>query len=292
MPLTAIGGAAGTVTIGNESTGFFPEVLHPDVQAYVGAQASVGYIMTVNEIDAVNNLVWAMVGSGIWDKMQVVYPCIGNATTGANSFKWNLKNIASFNITFFGSWTFAQTGMQVATTSRSNYGRTGYTPSVNQTLNSAHASIYLRNFYLSSTLAAGVFGSYGQFEGQGTLIGVSQYVANSANMTCQNAGPQLSGTINLTGKAGGLLTVTRNSTQAQSFSALNDGFITGAIGTSSANRTIREMWIGTDNISGGANLPQPQEIAFASIGLGLSRVDIRNFYAIVQAFQTKLGRQV
>lgn len=292
-PLTTIyGDGNGTRVIGDSASAIILQNLHPNVMAYVNAQSSVGYNMTTTEIDAVNNLVWKMVGNGLWDKMQVIYPCIGNATIGANAFKWNLKDTASFNITFLGSWTFASTGMQIASASRSNYGRTGYTPSVSQTVGSAHASIYLRNFYVSSTLADGVFGCYGQFNGQGTLIGLSHYVANSATMTCQNSGPASSGTIALTGYTGGLLTVIRNTSASFSVSALNSGNIKTTLPATSSNVSTLEMWIGMSNISGGSLLPQPQEIGFASIGTGLTEVDIKNLYSIVQAFQTSLNRQV
>jgi hypothetical protein len=291
MPFTALGGSAGTVTVGDVSLGLFPQALHPNVMAYVAGQSSIGYAMSINEIDAVNNLVWGMVGSGLWDKMQVIYPCIGN---NAASFKWNLKNTSSFNITFLGSWTFASTGMKIASASRSNYGRTGYTPSTSgQVIGSAHASIYLRNFYLAtSPLAESVFGCYGQFNQQGTLIGVSHYVANSSTMTCQNTTPTSSGVINLSGYSGGMLTVNRNTSGAYSVATLNGTEKSVNLGATSSNVGTLEMWVGMANIAGGTAIPQPQEIAFATIGLGLSRLDIESLYDIVQAFQTKLGRQV
>jgi hypothetical protein len=288
MPLTALGGASGTVVIGDEATGFFPEVLHPNVQAYVGAQASVGYIMSVNEIDAVNNLVWAMVASGIWDKMEIVYPCIGN---NANSFKWNLKDTTTFNITFLGSWVFASTGMQIAAANTANRGATGYTPSVNQTLGSAHISVYIRNFYTSGT-TGGIFGAYAQFSGFGTLIGASTSLAGSADGWVQNSG-STSGRVSLSGYSGGMLIASRTTSNVVAINTLNGGIASAAINAWSNSRVTLQVHIGcTFGGTGSLQICQPQEIAFASLGLGLTRIDIKNFYLIVQAFQTKLGRQV
>lgn len=288
MPLTAIGGSTGTVVIGNEGTGFFPEVLHPNVQTYVGAQASVGYIMSVNEIDAVNNLVWSMVGTGIWDKMQIVYPCIGNSTTGGNSFKWNLKDTSTFNITFQGSWTFASTGMQIAAANIANRGLTGYTPNIHSIVGDAHISIYLRNF--ATGVTPSVFGSYYNLEGGGLITG-SQSPIGNINTWVQNA-VSPSGLVSISGFSGGMLIGSRLTSNSVAINTLNGGIRSASLNTGSGVRNSQQIWIGTGQIIGNSTSASPQEIAFASIGFGLTRPQISSFYNIVQAFQTKLGRQV
>jgi hypothetical protein len=296
MPLTAIGGASGTVTIGNETTGFFPEVLHPNVQAYVGAQASVGYIMSVNEIDSVNNLVWAMIGSGLWDKMQVVYPCIGNSTTGANSFKWNLKDISTKNLVFTGAWTFASTGMQVSTRSSAIFANTGYNSLADQQFQNVHMGIYIRNFSTGSPNLGGAIAGYYRSNSSGGVGGtmISPGAAlNTAYGWCQNLGTT-SGNLSTSGISGGLLTVTRSASIPNGLHTLNGLQRVGSALAAGGNTEIFSInfYLGRANVVAATVTVDPQEFAFASIGRGFTRTDIQNYYSIVQGFQTKLGRQV
>jgi hypothetical protein len=297
MPLTAIGGASGTVTIGNETTGFFPEVLHPDVQAYVGAQASVGYVMSVNEIDSVNNLVWAMIGSGLWDKMQVVYPCIGNSTTGANSFKWNLKNISTKNLVFTGAWTFASTGMQISTRSSAIFASTGYNAGIDGQFQNIHMGIYIRNFSTGSpNLGSAIAGYYRSSTsgGAGGVMITPGAALNTAYGWCQNLGTT-SGILSTSGVVGGLLTVTRSASIPNGLHTLNGLQRVGAAlgsGTAEPVGFNQIFTLGRATIVAATVTVDPQEFAFASIGRGFTRTDIQNYYSIVQGFQTKLGRQV
>jgi hypothetical protein len=284
MPLTALGGTSGTVVIGDTTTAVFPQTLHPSVNAYIAAQRSVGYIMTRVEIDAVNNLVLAMVANDLWDKMQVIYPCIGN---NAASFKWNLKDTTTFNITFQGSWVYASTGMQVAAASTANRGLTGYTPSVHQTLDNAHISVYVRNFYTAGTNGS-IFGAYNQFGGGGTMIGISAQVAGSTDSWCINIG-SMSGRTSLSGYTGGMFTVSRLTASGYASNVLNNNARSTVLPGTSGTRVPSEIWIGTAQ---GSTACQPQEIAFATIGLGLNQRNVINLYNIVQSFQTALGRQV
>lgn len=284
MPFTTIYDG-GTRVIGDTSiTGIVPQSIHPNVFAYIAAQNSVGYAMSRVEIDAVNNLVWGMVGSGLWDKMQVVYPCIGN---NAASFKWNLKDTTTFNITFQGSWIYASTGMQIAAANLANRGLTGWFPNINGAVGDVHISIYVRNF--ATTVTSSLFGSYYSLAGGGVMVG-GQVTANNINTWVQNAGT-ISGTIPISGYSGGMLIGSRLTSTGVAISTLNGGIASSNLNTTTGVRNSQQVWIGNAQIISGV-AAVPQEIAFASLGLGLSRIDMRNFYTIVQAFQTKLGRQV
>lgn len=287
MPLTALGGTAGTVVIGDTTTTVFPQTLHPNVMAYVAAQSSIGYAMTRIEIDAVNNLVWGLVANDLWTKMQVIYPCIGN---NAASFKWNLKDTTTFNLTFAGSWTYASTGMQVAAANIANRAGTGYTPSTHQTLDNAHISVYVRNFYTAGVTGS-IFGSYYSLGGGGTAVGASNGIAGSADGWCINLGGG-SGRLSLSGYAGGMLTATRITASSVASNILNGGLRSTTLPATSGTRVAFEITIGSSASGASYVACEPQEIAFATIGLGLTQRDVINFYNIVQSFQTTLGRQV
>ena len=287
MPLTALGGTAGTVVIGDSTTTVFPQTLHPNVMAYVAAQSSIGYAMTRTQIDAVNNLVWGLVANDLWTKMQVIYPCIGN---NGNSFKWNLKDTTTFNLAFTGSWTYASTGMQVAASNAANRAATGYTPSTHQTLDNAHISVYVRNFYTAGVTGS-IFGAYNSLGGGGTAVGASNGIAGSADAWCINVGGS-SGRLSLSGYAGGMLTATRITASSVASNILNGGLRSTTLPATSGTRVASEIYIGATLVTGTFTACQPQEIAFATIGLGLTQRDVINFYNIVQSFQTTLGRQV
>ena len=291
MPLTALGGSAGTVVIGDTaSSSTIPQTLHPNASAYIAAQAGVGYAMSKVEIDAVNNLIWELVGNGLWSKMQVIYPCIGNATVGGNAFKWNLKDTTTFNLTFAGSWTFASTGMQVAAANTANRAATGYNPSINQTLDDAHISIYVRNFYTAGTTGS-IFGAYNSFNGGGTSVGASNGVAGSADSWVINTGSG-SGRVSLAGYSGGFLMATRLTSANYAVQTLNGGVKRTNLPATSGTLVNAQINIGSTQVTGGFVACQPQEIAFASLGLGITAIEQKNFYTIVQAYQTALGRQV
>ncbi len=66
MPLTTIYGD-GTRIVGDANA--LEQTLHPTVMAYINIMHSPtggNYAMSVNEIDAVNNMVQALVSNGIW----------------------------------------------------------------------------------------------------------------------------------------------------------------------------------------------------------------------------------
>jgi hypothetical protein len=64
-------------------------------------------------------------------------------------------------------------------------------------------------------------------------------------------------------------------------------------GTQAAgNFANNNIYIGANNGAGTASLFSNKQIAFASLGDGLSGTQASNFYTAVQAFQTALSRQV
>jgi hypothetical protein len=287
MPLTALGGASGTVVIGDTTTTVFPQTLHPNVSAYVAAQIANGYSPSRERIDALNNLVWGFVSSGIWDKCQVIYPFLGGTTAAAQ--KWNLKDVqdtnAAFRLTFAGSWTFAETGVKPAAALAANYARTYYTPSVNATSNSGHLTTYIRN----------------QFTGQGCVIGAANGTAgtvdasqifvstviSSTTIQARNASDQITFGTSAAGMYSG------NRSSSASAQAYYNGFLRlSSIATSTALTTSELTMAGRNGGSLSITQSTNSEIAFTTIGTSLTALENKLMYQIVQAYQTALGRQV
>jgi hypothetical protein len=288
MPLTALGGTSGTVVIGDTTTTVFPQTLHPNVSAYIAAQVANGYSPSRARVDALNNLVWGLVGSGIWDKCQAIYPFLGGTTAAAQ--KWNIKNVqdtnAAFRLTFTGSWTFAETGIKPVTASTANYARTYYTPSVHATSNSGHLTTYIRT----------------QFSGTGCVIGGSTSFSGAADAFQIFASTALSSTTiqaqNATnqstyGTSGAVGMYSGNRSSSASQQAYYNGFLRSSNTSTSTALTTSELTMAGRNY-GSLTIERPtdSEIAFTTIGTSLTALENKLMYQIVQAYQTALGRQV
>jgi hypothetical protein len=287
MPLTALGGASGTVVIGDVVTTVFPQTLHPNVMAYVAAQNANGYSPSRTRVDALNNLVWGLIGMGLWDKCQVIYPFLGGTTAAAQ--KWNLKDVqdtnGAFRLTFNGSWTFAETGVKTNAALVANYARTYYTPSVNATSNSVHLSVYIRN----------------QYTGQGCVIGGTNSSSAIAPAIQIFASTTLSGTtiqarnasdvIAFGTSAAGMYAGNRNTSTSQQ--AYYNGSQRVISATTSLALTTSELTMACRN-NGSFVMEHAtnSEIAFATIGTSLTASEQRVMYQLIQTYQTTLGRQV
>lgn len=288
MPLTTIyGDGNGTRVIGSVSTGLFPQPLHPDVAAYVANQIANGYSPSRERVDALNNLVYELIGGGIYNNCQAIYPFLGGTT--ANAQKWNLKNAANtdaaFRLSFIGSWTYADTGIQTNSAINSNYARTFYTPSVNATSDNSHLSVYIRNSFTGTGCPIG--GINGNQAGSVGFQIFASTALSGTTMQAQNTN-QIS---NFGTSAAGMYLGNRSGSTAQQ--AYYNGFLkaTSSATSSSLASCTSEITLACRNNGAFAmQWPTNSEIAFASIGQSLTDVQARAFSIAVKAYQTALGR--
>jgi len=281
MPLTTIYDG-GTRVIGGSTA--IQQTLHPTVMSFIAIMNSnAGYSMSVNEIDAVNNMVMALVANGLWTKIQAIYPFIGNT---AASQKFNLKDPrdlnAAFRLSFLGGgWTHTTTGAKPNGTS--SYADTFYTPSTSASQNNHHLSYYSRT---NSNAIEVELGSQQGFNARSFIeirtAGVTYLQSNGNYQTF----------------------IQFNDTNAQGFyvvnrtaSALLNGWKNGVRqvqSTTEASLTpnARNYWLGALNNNLTPASYSIKECALASIGQGFTDIEAKSYYQIVQAFQTKLGRQV
>lgn len=292
MPLTTIYGD-GTRVIGDANA--LQQSLHPTVMAYINImQSSTGgnYAMTVNEIDAVNNMVQALVSNGIWTKIKAIYPIIG---TTAAAHKFNLKDPrdadAAFRLAFNGGgWTHSSTGMTPNGTS--SWANTFLVPSTSLSVSSGHLSFYSRiqalisgNIEIGSSQGPGVANICSMIIGRVTL-NLSQFTWG-----VQSAGtiPQIISTVTQ-----GFFIGNQNGATASGRNLYRNS----VVGNSTANYGTPIMpsppiSIGALNdVSAGRVFFSSRQCSLASIGDGLTDAEVKAFSTIVQAFQTKLGRQV
>lgn len=282
MPLTTIYDG-GTRIIGDATA--LEESLHPDVMAYVNAMRSPtggNYAMTVNQIDAVNNMVKAMVANGIWSKMKAVYPIIGGT---AAAHKYNLKDArdvdAAFRLTFSGTWTHSANGMTPTTA----FANTFLNMNTLGGLNNNHLSFYSRTNIDEVSVDMGVFDI--TLNG-GTGLDIETRISNTAYMLNNIALTQpLFSNTNSTGFY----------INSRTSSTLMNGYKNGVLSVTSTNSTTGtpngNIYLGTRNRIGQSLINySSKQCAFASIGDGLTAAEAKQFSLIVQAYQTKLGRQV
>ena len=258
-------------------------VSDPDAQAFINA----ANIQDQVEATAINNLTIGLKADGLWTKMKAVYPFVGGT---AASHKFNLKNPldtdAAFRLVFNGGWTHSSTG---ATPNGTNaYADSKLIPSSVLTLNNTHLSFYSRTSAILNNQRD---------------IAVFVNGDNPSMSLGTNTGVQLSDSYSFT-------------TNRISTSIINAlGFVTGTRISSTSHKLFKSgLQIGsTDSVTNILTLPSQaiylgaanqatntpnviaystKQVAFASIGDGLTDTEAANLYSRVQTFQTTLSRNV
>ena len=291
MPFTTIYGD-GTRIVGDANA--IEQTLHPTVMAYINIMQSPtggNYAMTLNEIDAVNNMVQSLVSNGIWTKIKAIYPIIGGT---AAAHKFNLKDArdtnAAFRLSFLGGgWTHSANGATPNGTT--SYANTFLIPNTSLTANSGHLSYYSRtNSAVANEIPMGVSGNFGD---TGFDIVIRRTSNTNRFLSSESTGA--------TGIVTGTSTDSRGLTTGSIISSSsrkiykNGTLLNTNSSTITWARNTFSVFIGATNISDfvtGPNFYTDKQCAFASIGDGLTDAEAKAFSTIVQAFQTKLGRQV
>jgi hypothetical protein len=247
----------------------------PDAQAFITAAA----ITDPTQQGAINTLVTDLKGYSIWTKFKAIYPIVGGT---ASQHKYNLKDPrdldAAFRLTFATGWTHSANGMLP---NGATYANTFLIPSSQLSLNSTHISGYIRTNSVSHApmLSSENAGSYDNglyiwpLQNQGYYsVRINDNTSTFATVTYDIRGLHLA-----TRTASNVKKYRVNTTQI-----FNDSTASIALNTSS-------IYIGASRNN--ANYFSNQ-IAFNSIGDGLTDTEAANFYTAVQAYQTTLGRQV
>lgn len=276
MPLTTIY-AGGTRVIGD--AGALEQTIHPTALTYLNRLKAAGYNVPVSEIDALNKLVWGMAANGILAQMQWFHPCMGNSQAHMALDLFG----STYDITFFGSWTFASTGMKTTTASTANYATFGYNPSIAGNTNDAHLGIYVRNNPATANVIVGSNNTSLQFF---QISAVS--TANNGNVIIGS----LSNFSILTG-----ITDSRGHWLAsRTSSTILRGFFNGSLNVTNTATTPNlpnaTVTYGARNNLGTREFPSNQEIAVAHGGRSLTIAQARTLYILIQQFNTALGRQV
>jgi hypothetical protein len=251
----------------------------PDAQAFITAAA----ITDPTQQAAINTLVVDLKGYSIWNKMKAIYPIVGGT---AATHKWNLKDPrdldAAFRLVFSGGYTHNNLGITGNGTNA--YADTKLIPNSGAlTQNSTHISVYSRTNKSNSNECL-IGSATAAFSNNGLLI---LAYANDPYIMVNNSTLTNGTGFNTTG----LLTATRTTSTNQKLFRNTSTLINATSNSTglSNGRILLNAFV-ENNIS--ISRYAPHNLAFASIGQGLTDTEAANFYTAVQAFQTTLGRSI
>jgi hypothetical protein len=261
--------------MGFDAAGF----VDPDALAFFARVTAAGGTLSATEQTAVNTLVVQMKADGTWAPCKVIYPMVG---ASAAACAQNLKS-SSFTGSFFGGWTFASTG--VTGNGTNGFMTTNFAPASNLTLSSGHDSVYLRtNLPISSQVAFGVE----QIANQRMVLYPYAFNIGWISDLYDNATSRL---ISSTGPSTGFVLGSRASASSHKLFRNAVQLAASTLATTGTLPTLN-YYLGGYNVNGSGNFYSTNEIAFFSLGDGLSDTQSNNYYTAVQAFQTTLSRQV
>jgi hypothetical protein len=254
----------------------------PDAQAFITAAA----ITNPTQQSAVNQLVVDLKGYGVWTKMKAIYPFVGGT---ASTHKFNLKNPldtdAAFRLVFNGGWTHSANGALPNGTN--GFADTKLNTLTNLTKTSTHLSTYIRN---NPTPEQGydIGNSSDDLGNINTTLIISRYSNNTAYFDI-GENFSVSASIASTDSIGFWNNTTNGSVTKKLFK--NNALIKTAdaqTGTFANNA----LYLAACNANNTAKFFSNKQVAFSSIGDGLTDTEAANYYTAVQNFQTALNRNV
>lgn len=228
------------------------------------------------QASAIITLVNDLKSNSLWTKFIAIYPFVGGT---ASTHKFNLINSAdtdaAFRLSFIGGWTHSANGAQPNGTN--GYANTFINQNVNLSLTSTHISVYSR------TLAVGVAVELGSWDG----ISFFQMRAG-ANAVFGATTGVLYFTTTTDARGFWLATKRANNDREAYLNGASQTTVTTNDATAFPNLN---MFIGARN-DGTATVFSNKQLAFSTIGSGLTDSEASTLYTIIQTFQTTLGRQV
>lgn len=241
-----------------------PTVSDPDATAFIARVYGAGGTLSTLECNAVNQLAISMKATGVWNSTKAVYPMVG---ASAAACAQNLKS-DSFTGTFSGGWAYSSTG--ITGNGTNTYMNTTLVPSTQLSQDSAHLASYLRTTNSANHYSIG---------------GGNSYVVNYGYAAINNIDTVA---VSVLGQTGFFLNSRIMSTQIKQY---KNNTTLGTFTVASQSPSAFSIYVGAGNgtVPGGFVNGQ---IAFASIGDGLTDTQESDYYSAVQAFQTTLSRNV
>jgi hypothetical protein len=246
--------------------------IDPDASAFLTAAGITSPTIT----SAINTLVLSFKSAGVWTKMRAIYPLVGGTAT---THKFNLKDPrdlnAAFRLQFLGGVNHTSNGI---TGNGSNAYATTFLNDNTLNINSKHLSMYIRN-------ALTVGSPMGTITSPGTS---NRFYPEFSGLDYSTLGVSQQSRALAGSKLGQVLMSKTTSGQFKYYRPA-----TSAITVSAANGTaINSINFLLASSNGGVPEYSLANLAFATIGDGLTDADESNIRTTIQTFQTSLSRQV
>lgn len=245
-----------------------------DAQDFFTRVTNAGGLLSSAEIGAVNQLVLDMKAAGIWTSMKAIYPMVGASAAACSQ---NLVS-ASFTGTFTATgWTFASTGV---TTNGTAFMDTFLIPNNNLLLNDVHIGGYIRSVTSIAPLLSSE--DVSTFDNALYIWPTTTTYLGSVRLNDNTSTP--SSTLQ---SPNGLHLGTRTASNAKKYRINKvQKFDVTAVST---NLNTQSILVAKGYNSGFFFVG---EIAYITIGDGLTNAQCDLYVDAVQAFQTTLSRQV
>lgn len=253
------------------STGCTPDA---DATAFISAAS----ITDPTEQSAICVLVASLKSNSLWTLFDVIYPVVGGTSSTCS---YNLKNPATYQASFTGGWTFLSTGMQPNGTT--GYGNTGYNTNV-LTADDSHFSIYSRTNSVGADLAG-----IGAYDGGTNLLSI--YARNTGDLLVSDQYTYTTGRISVSNTDSRAYFISSR-TASNLFTLYKNGSSVGSQSSLGGSLFAQPFYFGAMNLNGTAGQFSNREIAFVTIGKGLTSGQVSTLNTIVETFQDALGRGV
>ena len=257
-----------------------------DAAAFISAAG----ITDATQKSAILALVTQFKADSIWSKLHAIYPMVGGSSS---AHKYNLKNPldtdAAFRLTFSGGITHGTGGIQPNGTN--GYADTHFVPFYEQSLTSSHFSLYSR----TSGASTQSFGGAGIRSSSGNPASymVIRSSSNSRFAVMWNESTGGIATASSETDARGFYLMSRTDNNLLNYYK-NASQIAQNTDNNAGSLATNSYYLGVFN-QGGSPLGSTydnKQIAFSTIGSGLSNAEQTSLYNAVQAFQTSLSRNV
>lgn len=246
-----------------------------DAQAFITATG----ITNSTQQTAINTIVSDLKNYGIWSRFKAIYPMVGGSAT---THKFNLKDPrdlnAAFRLQFVNGWTHSSTGAKPNGTD--GYANTFLNSQDQLNLNDAHISSYLRT---------NVDGNHCDIGAGTSSSDDCSLFPKWGNIFYPRINAVNNGIANTNNSLGFFLSNRVSSTEVRAFQNNTVKVVTN----NSVSETSTYYYLGAMNIPTYMTyFYSPREIAFATIGFGLTDTDANNLYSAIQNFNTTLSRNV
>ena len=264
-----------------------PPPIDPDAQAFITAAGITNPIQQ----SAIEALVLSLKENSIWTKFSAIYPFVGGT---AFSHKFNLKDPrdldAAYRLSFNGGITHSSNGALPN-------GTTGYANTFFNPTTPPNDGVHFSNYYRTNAIDPKFqFGCTYTIDAGENKQFFNHYLQTTATNTgYSNGGDQATNILTLNNLGNHIVTRINGSTIAKLF---KNGTLVSSIDTfGGANANANMFLMGVNQVQQDDSPPQQTlygtvQIAFATIGAGLTDTEAVNLNTAIATFQTTLGRQV